>query len=134
MAKLGAGSLAVRAELHPDLQRLIDEVVRRLPKPYDLKLICGWRSDAEQAAEYRTGKSQKKPGESKHNGPMPVRAVDMALYPIEWADNVAFGWLAGFVACVAADMSIGIRWGGDFNQNGSTMDDGFHDYDHWELL
>lgn len=135
MAKLGAGSLAQLGTCDPELQRLVKEVVRRLPAPLDLKVICGWRSMADQAAAYATGKSQKKPGESLHNV-MNSRAVDMALYPVKWPDEAAFGFLAGFVAAVAATMTppVRVRWGGDWDSDGDTLEHRFRDLDHWELM
>jgi len=132
VAKLGAGSLAQLATCHPDLQRLVKDVCRRLPAPLDLKVIQGWRNAAEQEAAYRTGKSDKKPGESKHNV-SPSRAVDMALYPVNWPDEVMFGFLAGFVRCVALDLGISIRWGGDWDGDGNSLEHKLRDLDHWEL-
>lgn len=133
MAKLGAGSLAIRGELHPDLQRVVDEVLRILPAPLDLKLLCGWRSSAEQAAAYRTGKSQKKPGTSKHEL-TPARAVDAALFPVHFADEVMFGYLAGVFAIASANVGVKTRWGGDWDGDGSTLDHTLRDLDHWELV
>ncbi len=133
MARLGAGSLAQLATCHPDLQRLVREVVRRLPAHLDLKVIQGWRSSKEQEAAYASGKSDKKPGESKHER-QPSRAVDMALFPVVWKDEVMFGYLAGIVALIAAELGIGVRWGGDWDTDGSTLDHTLRDLDHWELL
>ena len=132
MAKLGAGSLAQLATCHPDLQRLVKEVVRRLPAHLDLKVIQGWRSSKEQAAAYASGASEKPPGTSKHEL-SPARAVDMALYPVRWKDEIMFGYLAGIVALVAAELGIAIRWGGDWDTDGDTLEHTFRDLDHWEL-
>ena len=133
MAKLGAGSLAQLATCHPGLQRVVRRVVARLPAHLDLKVIQGWRSSAEQAAAYASGKSDKKPGESKHER-QPSRAVDMALYPVDFKDDAMFGYLAGVVALCAADEGVAIRWGGDWDTDGSTRDHTLRDLDHWELV
>lgn len=133
MAKLGAGSLAVRAELDPELQKVVDEVVRLLTLlGLDLKLLDGWRSDKEQAAVYATGKSAKKPGMSKHNI-WPARAVDAALYPVNFPDEVMFGFLAGVFAIASVNVGVKTRWGGDWNGDGNTLDHTLRDLDHWEL-
>jgi peptidoglycan L-alanyl-D-glutamate endopeptidase CwlK len=134
MAKLGAGSLAVRAELDPALQRVFDRVVALLTIDgrYDIKLLDGWRSHNEQLAAYKSGKSQKKPGTSKHES-WPARAVDAALYPVDFGDELGFAVLAGFVFAAAALEGVKIRWGGDWNQNGETDDEGFPDLNHFEL-
>jgi peptidoglycan L-alanyl-D-glutamate endopeptidase CwlK len=135
VAKLGAGSLAIRGELHPDLQRVVDETVRLLSAAgtLDLKLLVGWRSAAEQEAAFKAGKSQKKPGTSKHNS-MPARAVDMALYPVVWKDEVMFGYLAGIVAVASANVGVKTRWGGDWDSDGNTLEHTLRDLDHWELI
>lgn len=122
----------MRGELHPDLQRVVDEVIRILPSHLDLKLLTGWRSSAEQAAAYASGKSDKAPGLSKHNL-TPARAVDMCLYPIRWKDEVMFGYLAGVVAIAAQNVGVSIRWGGDWDTDGDTLDHTLRDLDHWEL-
>jgi peptidoglycan LD-endopeptidase CwlK len=134
MAKLGAGSLAVRAELHPKWQRVIDRLVELLTKDgrYDVKLLDGWRSHAEQLAAYKSGKSQKKPGTSLHET-WPSRAVDMTLYPVRWKDEIGFGVLAGFAFAAAALEGVRIRWGGDWDQDGDTTDETFRDLNHFEL-
>lgn len=133
MVKLGALSLSVRAELHPDLQRVVDEVLRILPPPLDIKLICGWRSSAEQAAAYASGKSQKKPGTSLHEK-TPARAVDAALYPVRFKDGVMFGYLAGVFAIASQNVGVKTRWGGDWDSDGDTLEHTLRDLDHWELV
>lgn len=57
----------------------------------------------------------------------------MALFPVRWKDEVAFGYLAGIVAVVAADLGIKIRWGGDWDGDGDTLEHALRDLDHWEL-
>lgn len=133
MAKLGAGSLAQLATVHPDLQRVVRRVVARLPAHLDLKVIQGWRSSKEQAAAYASGASEKKPGASKHEL-SPSRAIDMALYPVRWKDEIMFGYLAGIVALCAAEEGVKVRWGGDWDTDGDTLEHALRDLDHWELV
>jgi peptidoglycan L-alanyl-D-glutamate endopeptidase CwlK len=80
-AKLGALSLARRGECHPDLQRLIDEVVRTVP--FDVTILCGHRGYAEQERCFIAGTSKVHWPKSKHNS-HPSRAFDMAPYPVRW--------------------------------------------------
>lgn len=134
MAKLGKSSLAVRSELDPRLVLVVDEVVRLLTLVgLDLTLLDGWRSKSEQLAAYGSGKSQKKPGTSKHEE-TPARAVDAAIYPLKWKDEVMFGYLAGVFAIASANVAVRTRWGGDWDGDGDTLEHTLRDLDHWELV
>jgi peptidoglycan LD-endopeptidase CwlK len=134
MAKLGAASQAVYDTLDPRLQVLVDRILVRLSQlGLDLKLVQGHRSSADQLIAYQTGHSEKKPGTSKHER-TPSLAVDMALYPVHWPDEAAFGFLAGMVAIEALDQGIKVRWGGDWDGDGDTLEHSLRDLDHWELV
>lgn len=134
MAKLGATSEARLAECHPKLQRLVREVVARLPRGFDLTVVEGHRGEAAQEAAYRLGRSTKRWPESLHNQ-LPSRAVDLAPYPVDWDDVERFAWLAGFVRAVAVDLGLGdeVRWGGDWDDDSRTSDERFRDRPHFEL-
>lgn len=132
MAKLGKTSEERLYGCHPDLQRLVREVVARLPYPYDLTVVAGHRGEKEQNAAYATGRSTKQWPDSKHNT-LPSRAVDLAPYPIDWNDVKRFAFLAGFVKAVAVDLGICIRWGGDWDSDSRTTDQKFQDLPHFEL-
>ena len=43
--------------------------------------------------------------------------------------------LAGFILCIAAQKGIKLRWGGDWDNDFDTRDEGrFRDLPHFELL
>lgn len=100
--------------------------------PSDFTILCGHRTEAEQAAACAAGNSKTPWPKSKHNS-LPSRAVDVAPYPIDWNDLGRFRDLAHHVMEVAAELGVRLRWGGDFNMNGKP-DDKFVDMPHFELL
>lgn len=134
VAKLGAQSEARLATCAEPLQRLVRAVVDRLPPGYDLQVVEGHRGAAAQAAAYAAGRSSKQWPDSLHNL-LPSRAVDLAPYPVDWADSERFVWLAGFVRAVAVELGLGacVRWGGDWDDDSRTTDEKFRDRPHFEL-
>ena len=64
-----------------------------------------------------------------------VRSIklDKSLY----RDNKYFGeaglYFAGMVMGIAKAKGIGLRWGGDWNQNTELKDNGFDDLPHFEI-
>lgn len=116
-------------ECHPDLQRLFKAVL-----PYfDHSITCGHRGEEEQNKAYDNGYSKLKYPLSKHNK-IPSFAVDAYPYPIDWQDTERMCVFAGYVLLMAKQKAISIRWGGDFNMDGRTIDEKFKDYGHFELL
>lgn len=121
-------SLERLATCHPKLQALMNEVI----KYEDCVILCGHRGQAEQDQAFRDGKSKLKWPQGKHNT-LPSNAVDIAPYPLDWNDSLAFARLAGYVQAVADSMGIAVRWGGDWNKNGKSKDERFLDLVHFEL-
>jgi peptidoglycan L-alanyl-D-glutamate endopeptidase CwlK len=132
MAKLGKSSQAQLDTCHPDLQRLMREVVARLPYPYDLRVTDGHRGEKAQNAAFAAGRSSKEWPYSKHNE-LPSRAVEVAAYPINYDDVKRQAFLAGFIKAVAVDLGISIRWGGDWDSDSLTTDQKLQDLPHFEL-
>jgi len=97
---------------HPDLQRLMSEVI----KLYDFTILEGERTLQQQQTYFKEGKSKldgiKK--KSKHQN-KPSLAVDIAPFPIDWNDTKRFYFLAGLVMAKADELGIKIRWGGSWN-------------------
>jgi peptidoglycan L-alanyl-D-glutamate endopeptidase CwlK len=133
---LGRTSLERLSTCHPELQRLLREVDRRLSenKVLDFTVVCGHRGQKEQDEAYsaKPKRSTKRWPESKHNQ-LPSLAVDVAPYPTFWGDEASFARLAGYIQAVADELGIRIRWGGDWNGNGRTEDERFIDLPHLEL-
>lgn len=121
MPKFSNKSLQRLKECHPDLQRLMNEVI----KIVDITIITGYRSNKEQNEKYKQGLSNAKAGQSKHNV-FPSLAVDIAPYPINFNDIERFKQVAKVIMDKAKEMDISLIYGGEFKS--------FHgDFGHFEL-
>jgi hypothetical protein len=118
-----------RATLHPDLQRLCDEVIKHV----DFAITCGHRGEADQNNAFDRGASMVRFPEGKHNS-LPSKAVDVAPYPIVWSDTEAFTLLAGVFYGVAAMLGIRIRLGADWDGDFNTLEHSFKDRPHIEIV
>lgn len=114
---------------HQDVQDLFHEVV----KYYDIRIICGHRTVAEQQRLYAKGRTV--PGsivthcdgilrKSKHQT-FPSIACDVVPYPVDWDNVNRFYELAGWVQAFALGMNIPVVWGGHWRS--------LKDLPHWEL-
>lgn len=110
------------------LQRICEAVLQR----YDIVILCGHRGQAEQDAAVKAGTSKLKWPNSKHNS-KPSRAVDVAPFPIDWNDIGRFIHMADIFLDEAKKQGVKIRWGADWNRNGSWKDEKFRDWPHFEL-
>lgn len=120
-----------------NLQRLMDEAIRRAPKWLDFAITCGHRNEADQNAAFnaKPQRSKKRWPDSKHNT-LPSKAVDIRpaspFNPEDWNDRLRFARLIGFIECVAVDLGIPIRVGLDFSGDGRSLDESFLDLPHIE--
>ena len=128
MAKFGKKSKERLATCEKDLQLLFGEVV----KGFDCSIICGHRGEEAQNEAFKRGNSKAKYPKGRHNA-SPSRAVDVAPYPINWADRERFTYFAGYVMGIASQMGIDIIWGGDWDGDTDLADNGFDDLVHFEL-
>jgi len=117
------------ATCHPDLQEVCNEGIKFL----DFTILCGHRTEDEQEDAVRRGASTQHWPNSKHNS-MPSLAVDIAPYPVDWADTARFARLIGYLERIAWEKAIEVRWGGDWNQNFRTKDEKLVDMPHLELV
>lgn len=101
--------------------------------PVDFTLLSGYREQEEQDELFAKGMSKLKYPMSKHNT-NPSMAVDFAPYPIDWKDERAFSLVAGVIITVGNMNNIKLRWGGDWDNDGSTRDQTFMDLGHLELV
>lgn len=129
MPSLSEKSLQKLSQCHPDLRKLVAEVV----KHYDITVVCGHRNEVDQTEAVRTGHSKVNFPNSKHNS-TPSLAVDIIPFPVDWNDRNRFFYLAGIVKACANQLGIKIRWGGDFNQDQNFKNDSFVDLPHYELV
>lgn len=114
----------------PRLQEIFEEVI----KNYDCTILEGYRSEERQNQMLEEGKSTLAYPDSNHNE-VPSKAVDAAPYPIDWDDLYRFIHFAGYVKAVADRLGYRIRWGGDWDMDGTIMkDQQFDDLPHFEIL
>jgi peptidoglycan L-alanyl-D-glutamate endopeptidase CwlK len=108
-------------------------VIEQAIEVVDFSVLEGHRGPDRQDEMFRTGQSKLQWPDSKHNS-LPSLAVDLAPYPIDWEDTERFVFLAGVVFTIAIQNGIDLRWGGDWDGDGSMMDETFRDYVHFELV
>ena len=120
---------------HIDLQAIFFEVV----KSFDCTVLVGHRGEEDQHNAFLDHKSKLDWPHGKHNA-QPSNAVDMAPYPVDWANTREFIYFAGFVMGVAAKLkeegkiAHSLRWGGDWNTSPILHDQAFNDFCHFELI
>lgn len=136
MPSFGTRSEKQLATCHPELQLLL----RRVVESWDCTVIEGKRSEEDQQFNVDTGASRTL--NSKHVYPLgvPSLAVDVTPYPIRWNDLSRLYAFAGFVIGTAremlrhGEMTMRVRWGGDWDSDRDFHDQTFNDTDHFELV
>lgn len=128
----GRKSKKVLATLDPRLQVVMNELLLLV----DVSLISGYRDREEQTILFENGLSKARYPDSKHNR-KPSLAVDLQPAPYPKSEKelwAALGLIAGLAICIAASHGWRLRWGGDWNMNGSVVDNGFDDLFHLEMV
>lgn len=110
--KWGKASKDRLATCDKRLQDLADMMLSR--SPFDLSVICGFRTEQEQNEAFEKGKSRAKFGQSKHNT-FPSKAIDICPYPIVW-DSTDPRWqeMALNAMWCAGRLGMDLVWGGTF--------------------
>lgn len=129
MPQFSDASMARLKTCHPDLQRVLLEVIKYV----DCTVLCGHRTKDEQEEAFRTGKSKVVWPNSKHNAFPHSLAVDVVPYPIDWNDHKRFYYFAGFVLGIAKTLGVDLRFGGDWDGDFDIKDQNFFDLPHFEL-
>jgi peptidoglycan L-alanyl-D-glutamate endopeptidase CwlK len=124
---------------HQDLITLFNAVVL----DDDCSIICGHRGEKEQQEAFAAGLSRIQWPNGKHNS-LPSMAVDVMPYlpvvGIDWKDSKAIYMFVGKVIAKArqlrrtGEMKHDLRVGADWNGDGRTSDQQFHDAVHFELV
>ena len=115
---------------HPLLRLLMETVV----EDRDCTILDGHRGQTAQDRLFAEGRSKVQFPNSKHNA-YPSKAVDAAPWPLpDWEDRDAFVRFGGYVEARADALGIRIRWGGDWDGDGSMADQTFDDLVHFELI
>lgn len=138
MPSFGAVSVKNLIECDLRLQLLFNRAIQT----FDCSIICGRRTNAEQARLFALGLSRARPGESKHNVDVPdlSRAVDVYPYPHEEPDLRRFYYFGGFVMGLVVELDLPIRWGGDWHNEllvhkiSNRRRHTFDDLAHWEIV
>ena len=110
------------------LQQVFQEVIKHV----DCSVIEGHRNEERQNKLYEEDKTKVYWPNGRHND-SPSRACDVVPYPIDWNDRERFHLFAGFVLGIAKSMGITLRWGGDWDQDWTVMDNKFDDFPHFEI-
>ena len=124
MYKFGKKSKQELSTVHPDLQKIMNELIKLM----DVTIVEGLRSKEYQEKLVRLGFSQTL--KSKH---LTGDAVDVCPYPIDWEDRERFIYMQGMIRGIAHMMGIPVRSGIDWDSDGSLKDHTFFDGPHVEL-
>jgi peptidoglycan L-alanyl-D-glutamate endopeptidase CwlK len=103
--------------------------------PYDFTIVYGYRDQKDQDAAVAAGKSKTPWPTSMHNR-NPSHAIDFAPIfgkVIPWDDTHIFAVVAGCFMAAGQELGTPIRWGGDWDADGSTKDQTLMDWGHVEL-
>lgn len=133
MFAFGKTSRAKLDTVDPKLQAVTELVMSW--QIMDFAIVWGFRGEDAQEQAFRSGNSTKRWPDSLHNK-HPSPAIDVAPYHdggIPWNDKLAFAVLAGLFKAAGAHLGTPIRWGGDWDSDGSTTDQKFMDLGHLEI-
>ncbi len=127
MPKFSQRSLERLQTCHPLLQLLMLRVVKK----YDITVLCGHRTQQEQDAAYAKGTSKLHWPMSHHNV-QPATAVDVAPWPISWHDIERFKEMSDVVLEVWLNLDDEDTEGWKLEWGGSWA--GLRDYPHFQLV
>ena len=127
MPKFGKKSEKVLATCDVRLKRVMREVIQH----FDCSCLSGHRTLQEQRVKVSEGRSKTLNSKHLHK---PSLAIDIAPYPIDWADRERFTYLAGFVMATAASLGVKLKWGGDWDKDTQVKDNSFDDLGHFEVI
>jgi peptidoglycan L-alanyl-D-glutamate endopeptidase CwlK len=139
-------------------KRSLRDVMTEAAKYRNIQALYSLRGKEIQNQFFSEGKSEKQWPDSEHNNPnlevvpenmwtldedQKSNAVDIAPYfdgmnpHVDWSDDALaraqFYMLAGVIFTVANQLGVKLRWGGDWNSDGSFKDQKFMDLGHFEL-
>lgn len=127
MPSFSEKSAAILATCHPDIQRVMNEVV----KHFDCTPTEGTRTLERQKKLLAEGKTKTLNSKHLHT---PSQAIDIVPYPIDYLDRERFHLFAGFVLGIASQLGVKLRWGGDWDMDTEVDDNTFDDLPHYELV
>lgn len=113
---------------------------------YDFAVIWGFRGQRDQDQAFMTGVSTKQWPNSKHNvmvNDKPMSdAIDFVPWcrlpngkmGIPWKDTHAFAVVGGIILAAGAEIGVELRYGGDWDMDGTTTDQLLMDWGHVERV
>jgi peptidoglycan L-alanyl-D-glutamate endopeptidase CwlK len=140
MYKFSKKSLDNLVGVHPDLRDLVQEAMAL--QIMDFAVNEGLRDLRRQSDLFAAGKSKTMNSKHLKQPDGFGHAVDLYPSPIDMVavnkgsakEIIRFGVLYGIIATLAAKNKIKIRWGGDWDGDGQTLDHTFFDAPHIELV
>lgn len=138
---LGTNSLARLEGVHPDLARVVRRAIAL--SSVDFAVTEGVRTPQRQRELYAQGRT--KPGAkvtwtltSNHfKAPDGYgHAVDLVPWPIDWegpSKFPKFDAIARAMFAAASELGVAIRWGADWDRDGTPRERGESDSPHFEL-
>jgi len=134
MPKFGERSLKNLEEAHPLLQKVARRAIEITEQ--DFTIIEAYRGKVEQNNAYAKGNTKVRFPNSAHNQ-KPACAIDVIPYPFKgWNDDNIHKELAKVNEAfqkASKELNIPIRWGADWDRDGSSKDERFIDSPHFEL-
>lgn len=139
MYAFGPKSVKALTTCHPDLAAVMHKALSY--GVMDFSILEGARTTKRQQELFAQQKSKidgvarfSKHQVGKGVGRTLSDAVDIAPYPLDWKNKLAFHVLVGLVFAAAAELNIKVRWGGDWDGDFSAKDQSFHDLPHIERV
>ena len=132
--QFGKTSTAHLLTVHRDLQVICRDAL--FVVPFDLTVTCGRRSREDQQTAVAEGRSKVHWPDGNHNVRLPgelARAVDIHPYPVDFQDVRRYYILGGVMLACAHELDVDLRWGGDWDGDGTLTDQTFNDLPHFEL-
>lgn len=133
MFTLSTRSLNNLKGVHPDMVKVVKRALELTDT--DFMVGEGVRTVARQKKLVAEGKSKTMNSRHIPGADGLGKAVDLWVMRngvITW-DVAAYVHLSQFVLQAAQELGIKIRWGGDWNMNGTHKDEKFFDGPHYEL-
>jgi len=140
MYKFGTKSNSKLETCHPALEKVVRRALQL--SPYDITIIHGYRGEEVQNSLFDAGLSKLPYPASKHNKTNNFNqpcseAIDFAPWVnngIDWKDTLIFSVVVGIMIAAAKEQGVTLRWGGDWDSDGSSRDQSFMDIGHVEII
>lgn len=124
--KLGTRSRSRLVGVHPILVQIVERAIELTT--HDFTVLEGRRTKERQKELVAQGVSWTM--NSRH---LTGHAVDLAPVPIDWTNLPAFDAVAKAMFAAADEIGVTLRWGADWDRDGTPRERGESDSPHFEL-